>query len=283
MTEGSFSDSIAMHDIRRFSRQSPLSEEQYQQFFQQGFTRITAFFDDHDITVMRRAMDQLMVLARQLGRQHPLSGQSGISHQGSYFVLKEQNNRTRVERVVGCGSAAPVLLDYSRHPRLLACFADLLNTSRFEQLIIQFHPKEPHDRVVFYPHRDIRHRRNYDPHWQDVNGFGSWVISVIAVDPSMPDNGCLRALPGSHLNYRSTLKNDRSDIILTDQQRREGAALPLAPGDVLFMHPYLIHWSNANQSDTSRYSLLSGVACQGANRGRYPGDCSNAILEACRT
>ena len=118
---------------------------------------------------------------------------------------------------------------------------------------------------------------NYDADWEDIKGFGSYAIGVIAVDPSSSMNGGLHLVPQSHLNV-----NYKNIVKAKDDFKENWSLRAFAPklesGDVLFMHPYLVHWSTPNKSANSRLSLLSGMCSVGANQGEYPGECTNEIL-----
>lgn len=47
--------------------------------------------------------------------------------------------------------------------------------------------------------------------------------------------------------------------------------LLLKPGDVVFMHPHLIHGSDSNTSDKRRLMFINGFSYPGANHKPYPG------------
>ena len=54
----------------------------------------------------------------------------------------------------------------------------------------------------------------------------------------------------------------------------------LGSGDVLMMHPFLIHSSRPNASENSRMTLLTGFCVAGANYRNYPGNCTNTLISA---
>lgn len=265
---------------RLHAKGSPLTEGAWAQFFQLGYCIARGVFDEFEIIEMRCALESLERLTHSLANNADLEDhvEHRIEHQGALFVFtKEEGKLKSLKRVVGCGSAQEPLLKASRQPRLLHAFSDLLLSHKMEQIICQFHPKRPGDDVAFAPHRDIEHRLNYDPHWKDVNGYGSYAIGVIAVDPSSSHNGGLHVVPESHIGVQLDQVIKAADDFNENWSLR-ALAPKLESGDVLFMHPYLVHWSTANQSDHSRMSLLSGMCCLGANQGLYPGECTNVVL-----
>jgi ectoine hydroxylase len=93
--------------------------------------------------------------------------------------------------------------------------------------------------------------------------------AVIAVDPATRENGCMQFLSGSH-------HMGRIDHVLTGEQagadleRVEAARdlfkhtyCELTPGDVVFFHSNTLHRSDANRSETPRWSM---ICCYNAAR-----------------
>jgi Phytanoyl-CoA dioxygenase (PhyH) len=83
----------------------------------------------------------------------------------------------------------------------------------------------------------------------------------LAVDASMPANGCVRLIPGSHRGpVEAVRRNDTVESVLGDEiaiEVDESAAVDvmLAPGDVEVHHPNIVHGSNANTSPHRRCGL----------------------------
>lgn len=84
----------------------------------------------------------------------------------------------------------------------------------------------------------------------------------LAVDDSLPENGCLRVIPGSHrlplhaMRRRTDIANVLSseiDPTLVDESRAVDCSLHA--GGVEIHHPNLIHGSNANRSSRRRCGL----------------------------
>lgn len=84
----------------------------------------------------------------------------------------------------------------------------------------------------------------------------------LAVDRSVPENGCMRVIPGTqnmalqHMQARTDVRNVLSseiDPALVDEAR--AVDLVLEPGDVSVHQPSIIHGSNANNSPMRRAGL----------------------------
>ena len=189
------------------------------------------------------------------------------------FVVDE--DPFRLHRVVWCGGVDPVLAALGTHPGLLRLAAVALERppgSPIVQLLQQAHFKLPGDGVDFAWHQDASNRRYGSELWTDVDGRGSFVQLVLAIDPMSPDNGGLRLIPGSHrLGF---IADERSGALpdgLLDTWLPHAIDLELAPGDVALFGPFVLHGSPPNPSDQPRRILIQGFAQPGANRRVYPG------------
>jgi phytanoyl-CoA hydroxylase len=83
----------------------------------------------------------------------------------------------------------------------------------------------------------------------------------LAVDPSTPENGCMRVIPGSHRRELHALRaNTEVESVLgsesaTDVDETQAVDIILAPGDVEAHHPRILHASSANTSPQRRCGL----------------------------
>jgi phytanoyl-CoA hydroxylase len=84
----------------------------------------------------------------------------------------------------------------------------------------------------------------------------------LAVDPSTPENGCMRVIPGTHRTALQDMQeetdvanvlNAQIDPAMVDDS--QAVDIVLAPGDVSIHHPNIIHGSNANHSPQWRRGL----------------------------
>ena len=231
------------------------------EFFEQGYLVLPAFYAAADVLEMRLAFSRLEQRARQLP--------SSQTVEGSLFVINRQHDLLRIERIVWCGAAEPALGDLGRTPPLLRAMAQLLEAPVLDQLINQAHIKRPGDRVAFSYHQDSYHRRYGTDLFQDVNGRGSFVQALTAIDPMGPDNGGLWLVPESHRRGHIPTSDGRLPETSFDQ----ASAVPvvLAPGDTLLLSPFTIHGSDSNRGSQPRRLFINGFCCPDANRREYPG------------
>ncbi|MFT7580104.1 MAG: hypothetical protein ACI9MR_001771 [Myxococcota bacterium] len=247
---------------------TPLSDEAVRTFHEVGFIVVRGLFAAAEVAELAAGFDALEAMARTL---------SGTQlHAGSQFVLGDDPDGEGVggaiQRVVWCGAAVPRLGALGCDPRLVAIAGRLLGASTMDQLINQAHFKRPGDGVAFPWHQDSRHRRYGTPVWRDVNGRGSFVEMVTAVDPVTTENGPLELVPHSarlgHVMTDPGTKSLPSGVF----DPTTAIAPELAPGDAVLFGPYTIHGSRPNQSTRPRRAFLNGFAYPGANTRVYPGD-----------
>lgn len=255
----------------------PLSEAQLSAFFDDGVVIVRRVFDRVEVGMMRRAFERLRVAAGKL----PGSGM----HNGSQFVVGDRpdgkGTGNAIQRVVWCGAAEPVLDRLGRDKRLLRMAAQLLGSREMDQLINQAHFKYPGDGVEFAWHQDSRHRRFGTDLWSDLNGKGSFVETVTAIDPMTPDNGPLKFILGSpRRGHLETHPGSEVFVPSNDAWFDEDDAfvVELEPGDVALFGPYVIHGSDPNEGEQPRRSFLNGFAYPGANKRVYPGDGAGRFL-----
>lgn len=239
-----------------------LAESALREFSDQGYTVLPAVFAARDLARMRLAFKRLE------RRAHDVAERALVD--GSLFVTERTTGgRLKIERIVWCGGAEPVLARLGRERSIVTAAAQLLGASAVDQLINQAHIKNPGDGVRFHFHQDSYHRRYGTELFTDVNGKGSFVQALTAIDPMTAGNGGLSVVPGSHrAGHIPTL-----DGHLPEGSFDRDAAIPveLAPGDTLLLSPFTIHGSGPNLGRTPRRLFINGFASPGANRRDYPG------------
>ncbi|MDF3076471.1 MAG: Phytanoyl-CoA dioxygenase protein 1 [Sphingobacteriaceae bacterium] len=110
--------------------------------------------------------------------------------------------------------------------------------------------------------------------WEWHQDYGYWyknqylfpdqMISVmIAITQARKENGCLQVIKGSHKmgrvehGFAGEQVGASQTYVDLALKTMELVYVELEPGDALFFHPNLLHRSEANLSDKSRWSLIS--------------------------
>lgn len=240
-----------------------LSNEQIAEFFSKGFIILEGVFLASEVQKMKRSFEKIAQRAR--------SQNTSFRHGGSQFVI----DGDRIDRVVWCAGVEPSLLDYSWDQRLTGPVHQLLQNQKIVHLICQAHFKFPGDGLQFCWHQDSEHRKFGSDFWRDVNGKGSYVQTVTAIDPIRKNNGPIRFIPNSCLDGHLFLENQD----LKERQKfdtMEVVSPELDPGSVILFGPYTVHGSLPNQSNGPRRIFINGFSCPGANSFAYPG-CNEGI------
>lgn len=116
------------------------------------------------------------------------------------------------------------------------------------------------------------------PWHQDMAYFG-WtppekILGVwIALDPATAENGCMHALPGTHLSGPVPHVHDR-DCQIPDARVavERDVIVPLQPGGALFFSSLLHHGTPPNSSSSRRWAVqyhYAGVSCQPLSRAEH--------------
>jgi ectoine hydroxylase-related dioxygenase (phytanoyl-CoA dioxygenase family) len=232
------------------------------QYTNDGYTVVRGLFTPGEVEEMRAAFDRLEERAKALRTQ-------GTIGETLFVVEPKADGRTRIERIVWCGGVEPILGELGRTQRLLSPAAALLGSREMDQLINQAHIKNPGDGVSFHFHQDSFHRRYGTDLFHDVNGRGSFVQTLTALDRMDPENGGLLVIPRSHQIGHVPTRDGHLPSGSFDPA--QAIPLQLEPGDVAFLNPFTVHGSGPNHGTTKRRLFINGFASPGANRREYPG------------
>lgn len=110
--------------------------------------------------------------------------------------------------------------------------------------------------------------------WEWHQDFGYWyknqflfpdrlVSIMIALTRANKENGCLQVISGSHkmgrINHGFAGEQVGADMVMVNHALKtlKLVYVELQPGDALFFHPNLIHRSEANLSESPRWSIIS--------------------------
>jgi ectoine hydroxylase-related dioxygenase (phytanoyl-CoA dioxygenase family) len=248
----------------RKNQRVSLSEQLVNDFYNKGYFVIRGLFEQSDIDLYSQAFDRLEQTAKQF--------QQTTIHKGSQFVVQG----SRIDRIVWMGGAEPSLLSAGEDSRILSVVSQILGASEFHQLICQGHYKLPGDTVKFDWHQDCQHRGIGTSAWNDIDGRGSYVQTLMAIDPVTAENGPVIFVPTDTRRGYVGLDKTQNPSELFDIE--SGVPVLMQPGDVAFFSPYSIHGSQPNNSKDKRRVFINGFALVGANQREYPGEGSGRLV-----
>jgi ectoine hydroxylase-related dioxygenase (phytanoyl-CoA dioxygenase family) len=258
-----------------------LSPSDLRRYYDDGYLIIEDLFSRDEVEEMAEAAERIRALGREIAAALPADegeGERKIEHGGSQFVFGGSNGSTRLLRVVWAGGCEPSFLACGRDARLTSIVGQLLGSSTAVQLLNQLHAKYPNDGLEFDPHQDSEHRRYGTPEWRDVDGRGSYVQTVVAIDDTTPENGPLVFFPGSgrqgHLDPAA---------VRSDYRDRPGIPALLKAGSAAFFGPYVVHRSAENRGAAPRRIAINGFALPGANSRSYFGAGTGVPVELFQT
>lgn len=246
-----------------------LSADDIRRYYDDGYLILEGLFSREEVQDMAEATERLRAVGREIAASLPDevdgAAEQKIEHAGSQFVFGGTNGSRRLLRVVWAGGCEPAFLECGRDPRLTSVVGQILGSFEAVHLLNQLHAKYPHDGLEFEPHQDSEHRRYGTPEWHDVDGRGSYVQTVVAIDDTTLDNGPLIFYPGSgrqgHLDPASVRR----------EYRGPGVPALLKAGDAAFFGPYVVHRSAENIGAAPRRIAINGFALPGANARSYFG------------
>lgn len=249
-------------------RVEPLSAQELREFFEIGYIIRRGVFSREEIGEITDALGRLYE-ASKLYNETTL-------HKGTQIVF----DQGRVVRIVWCGAAEPSLLKFGEDPRLTVPASQVLGSQTMDQLICQAHYKMPGDNVDFAWHQDSQNRGYGTSDWTDINGRGSYIQIVTAIDPMTRSNGPLKFIPGSGKEGHLGLDQMRPEEVALRINLNQAIELILDPGDVAMFGPYTVHGSDPNPSNDPRRIFINGYSYPGANRRVYPGTGAGRTIQA---
>ncbi len=115
--------------------------------------------------------------------------------------------------------------------------------------------------------------------WEWHQDYGYWyknqfmfpdqLLSVmVALTPANKENGCIQVIKGSHkmgrVNHGFAGEQVGADQVMVDNALKtmDLVYVEIEPGDALFFHSNILHRSEANLSDSPRWSIISCYSTQ---------------------
>jgi phytanoyl-CoA hydroxylase len=216
---------------------SMLSQAHVQTYREQGYLIMPAFFTAEEARLLYRTSTDDTVISEK-----------------SYELLDASGFKTRLALWYTPGDDVYGLMSRSR--RMVTAVEQLLEgkAAHYHSKVMQ---KAPRTGGAWEWHQDYGY-------WYKNGFLFPHMLSVmIALTPSVKENGCLQVLPGSHQMGRIEHLNTGEQVGADPAKVEAYAKLQqvvyceLQPGDALFFHCNLLHCSGQNTSENPRWSIIA--------------------------
>lgn len=214
----------------------PLSPEQIATYHREGFLVLRQLIGAPEVAELSHQVDGLH--ERMAATPAP----------GVQCSWEEGGQSRRIRQLMNSEVVSPAIDALSRDARLLEPLAQLMGPD-----IMLFHSK-----LMMKAARD----GSFTPwhqdwgYWQRHSSRPSHINCMLAVDGQDEANGCIRFVPGSHLQgavAHTDLKTSSFNIGLPGgMDAYPSVPVEMAPGDAVFFGPLVIHGSAPNTSGRDR-------------------------------
>jgi len=219
-----------------------------------------SFFQENGFVVERQLLPEDVRLA-MLERTRadlknlvePIEYEAELQYPGAPQSLQAEGGKT-ARRLKTAHQRDPVFLEFLQSPVILNRLKQLLGPTvimptAHHNCIMTKLPAFSSDTGW---HQDIRYWR-----FEKRELVTVWC----ALGDESPENGCLKVIPGSHLNTYAPDQFDeelflREDLPQNEELLKRAVHVPLTAGDVLFFHCRTFHAATRNYTDQPKYSAV---------------------------
>jgi hypothetical protein len=237
-------------------------------YAREGYAIVRGFFAPEEVARIGAAIDQIHAEGVAHGRS--------FRHGNLFYNVAQGTDGAPLVRMAQWPSYHQKVLDGVRlDPRFETLLSPLIGHD-LKQIINQLHWKAPGAPGEFAWHQDSRFRR---PAKAYRNLATSYIQTGLAIDPNTVQSGAMRFVPKSHTKgtlaldvSKTVLGNTMADMVLEQAglHASDAVDVELAPGDLAFWSPYLVHGSGANNAGHRRRLYLNGyVRAEDCDRGEW--------------
>lgn len=226
-----------------------ISDEQWAQYFRDGFMRLGKVLDSDDLKKLQEHIDAIMMGTAAVNYESMLMQLDSDS--GEYADSKEMSrgfkgatlNYRKIEQL----EFDPLFLEFMQRPIFKEICAGVYGAHTPIASFRAMFMNKPAGKGTKLPwHQDRWRNLDRDP----------LVTLWTALDPATEENGCVEIIAGSH--KWGVINPSHASGFLSDEQAEEYAPrekvhfCELEPGEAVLMHNWLLHSSDKNHSSQSR-------------------------------
>jgi len=233
-----------------------MTDQEWEDYRRDGFVIRRGVFDEADLVALRDASEEVIaqLVAHRTGRRLPAGAYTFELEMTSEVMIKWEGDTDVVHGIEPFVHLHPTFQKFADDPRFMELARDLCGHEDIALFTEKLNYKRAHTGGPVVLHQDR-------PYWVEVSDdIDSMVTIMLLLDDSDETNGCLEAIPGSHLwgpqkgkdvEGFGSFEMDETKVDL-DQLRM----VPLAAGDFIAFGADLVHRSQPNTSDGDRRAFL---------------------------
>ena len=239
------------------------SEQQHQQFMEQGYLNLGRLLDDSALTTLQQRIDDIMLGKLPYPTMHfQLDGATGEYKNLPPDSPGHKGATLQYRRITGL-EEDPLFLAYIQHPLIRSLTRRYIgeDVSIFRAMFMN---KPAHHGTVLPWHQDIGEGWGLDR---------NPIITIwTALDNATVANGCMQIVPGSH---KLGVLNPQHFVTEADQARytreQDVIDLEVAAGEAILLHNFMLHRSGVNRTAIPRRAF-SVAYMEAATRARTTGE-----------
>jgi len=234
-----------------------LSSAEQHQYQQNGYLVRAGVFDQDELILLRQAVENAAERAHNMATQGHIYFLDGkrfvdIQHHTVQYEAGQTDLIRVIEPIHELNPALDALID---NKKIVAPMCSLLGSDNIALWTDKLNLKRPREGSGFGWHQD-------SPYWiHDSNHVDELHNVYIVLDDASEENGCFRAIRGSHTRGclpgtedGTTLGGFYTDPGCFEQSRQ--VAFEVKAGALIFFHAHTVHGSRANHSDQPRRALI---------------------------
>jgi len=225
-----------------------LTPEQLERFQHDGFLVIEDFLSPAEVERTRE--DIARVSAEVADLEHDVRGFNFERQNGAGAFEDVAIRRGVLRKIQGAVFHVPEVAGVFTSDKILDCMEDLMGPD------IYYHSSK----VMFKPPGGVAKPWHQDAaYWRD---YASNQITVwIAIDDATEENGCVWAIPESH--KLGLIPHVKRELQVEDSQIdvQKAVPVPVPAGGLLIFHSLVLHMSQKNDSDKTRWAIICDYDC----------------------
>jgi ectoine hydroxylase-related dioxygenase (phytanoyl-CoA dioxygenase family) len=224
-----------------------LTDEQFRQYQSDGYVVVE---DALSLAIVDRVKTRLREYTHGDREPEGFQRQTEPAVERGEVDVEDPGDAVRKFEGLGLVESDDVLSDVAENDAITSVAAQLLGPNlKLLRAAAMFKPPEVgsekgfHQDAAYYPIQPMDH-----------------VTVWIALDEATPENGCMNVVPGAHeggILGHEAVEYD-TDIVIADRDftQEDAVALPMEPGDALFQHCLLPHYTAPNTTEHWRRALI---------------------------